>query len=366
MELKAVQQQEYSLTLEIPSYRSDISREIDVIEEIARIYGYHNIDSTMPKGCSANNPIDQLPKSEDSARNILIGCGFWEVINFSFTNHKLYYKLDLCDKGLKLKNPLSQEQQLLRTSLLPSLLENVRTNSKYQQHDVCMFELSSVYESVEDGPLGDKPPAERRLIAGAMTGKRRNSFWGECALEVGFYDLKGVVETLLAGFGIKDVRFSAHQIPFLQTGVRVEVAGEYVGFLGQLNKDIGTELDLEQAVFLFELDFMDLVKHKPAKKVFIPLCRYPAIVRDMAIVISNEVAAQQVECIMWESRQPYLKEIRLFDVYRGDQLSDGYKSLAFSLCYQSDDRTLTEEEVNNSWEQVVEELRQKIDATLRS
>ncbi len=365
LEFTVLKQQAQALQLEIPGYRSDITREIDVIEEIARIYGYHNITQTTPKGCIGNNPINRLHELENRASDILIGCGFWEAINFSFTNEKVYYKINMASKGLKLKNPLNQEQQLLRTSLTPSLLENLSTNIKYQQPDVCIFELSSVYESAGLDKSRTDSVQERQLIAGAMTGKRQNSFWGEHQLEIGFYDLKGVVETLLAGFGIAGVRFSPHRISFLQPGVQVQVAGEYLGFLGQLDKDIGAELDLGQAVFLFELDFMSLVKHIPAKKVFEPLCRYPAIVRDMALVISDDVSARQVEDVIWESCQPCLREIRLFDVYRGEPLDEGYKSLGFSLTYQSNERTLTEEEVNLSCEQVVAELRQKIGATLR-
>jgi phenylalanyl-tRNA synthetase beta chain len=353
--------QEREIKLEIPSYRTDITREIDVIEEVARIYGYQNIPLSTPRGCIANNPVNKLPRLEDDVRNVLASCGFWEVINFSFTNEKICYKLQLEHEGIRLKNPLSQEQQLLRTSLIPSLLENLGTNAKRQQVDLRIFELSAVYEPAAAGEL----PAERRLVAGAMVGERQCRFWGERSSEVDFYDIKGVVEALLAGLGIEGARFLPGGSSFLQPGTRLQVGEDSIGILGKLDTEIGVELELEQAVYLFELDLRRLLQHMPAKKVFEPLCRYPAITRDIALVIPEEVSAQQVEDVIRGSQQSYLKEVRLFDVYRGAPLRKGDKSLAFSLCYQSNERTLTEEEVTSSWTQLVRELEQKLGATLR-
>ncbi len=351
--------QNEELKLEIPSYRSDITREIDVIEEIARIYGYQNIPQTAPKSCVANNPVNELYELENKARNILVGCGFWEAINFSFTNEKICYKLHMKNRGLKLKNPLNQEQQLLRTSLIPSLLENVSTNIKRQQVDVCIFELSTVYEKAVAG----ESAVEKRLISGAMTGKRQTPFWGERPAEIDYYDVKGTVEALLTGFGIEGARFSPIELSFLQPGV--QVAEERVGVLGRLAEGIGLKLDLEQAVYVFELDFMSMLEHVPGKKAFEPLCRYPAVMRDIALVISEDITAREVEDVIRDSRQPHLRWVKLFDVYRGAPLDKGYKSLAFSLSYQSDEKTLTEEEINSDWAQLVDELGQKLGATLR-
>jgi phenylalanyl-tRNA synthetase beta chain len=349
------------LRLMVPSYRSDITREIDVIEEVARIYGYQNIPLTTPRSCVANNPVNKLPQLEGKARDILVNCGFWEVVNFSFTNENICYKLNPDHEAVRLRNPLSREQQVLRTSLMPGLLENLSTNYKRQQESVCIFELGAVYEASVKHEL----PAEKRLIAGAMMGERQPLFWGASPVEVDFYDIKGVVEALLAGYGIEKVSFVPLQLPYLQPAAQVQLADNAVGVLGKLDEEIGVELDIGRAVYLFELDFMRLLEHRPAQKTFKPLCRYPAIIRDMALVLPEGVSAQQVEDVVWSSRNPWLRWIRLFDVYRGVPLDEGYKSLAFSFCYQADDRTLTEEEVNSCWTRLVEELEQKLGASLR-
>ncbi len=350
------------LKLRIPAYRNDIKREIDIIEEIARCYGYANITADTPSGCASNNPVNTLPKTEDMVRNILTSCGFWEAINFSFTNQKYYCKLNTNkNRGLKLKNPLSQDQQLLRNSLIPGLLENINTNLSYQQEDVSLFEIGTVYE-----PAGmDKLPQEKRLIAGVVSGKTGFPFWNEPAVKSDFYHIKGVVETLLAGFGIEDALFAPAEISFLETGAKISIGQDDLGFLGKLKRDTADDLDLAQTVYLFEIDLLSILAHAPSQKKFKPLCRFPAITRDMALVVAEDISAQDIKNTIWSVHQPHLKQVGVFDVYRGSKVDDGCKSIALSLHYQSYEKTLTEEEINNDWQKLLDELKHKLGANLR-
>jgi len=241
-------------------------------------------------------------------------------------------------------------------------VDNVRHNVKQKPSYLRLFELGTCYEPEGKG----KPPKEKRLLGGVMWGAREAEFWATKPQGVDFYDLKGVVEALVASFGLQGVRYNPIEVPFLQDAAQVKYENQILGFLGQLADELIIEFELGQPVYLFELDFERLAaSRRPQKRAYEPIPKYPAIIRDMALVVPEDIPAQVVEDTIWATNQEPLRQVRLFDVYRGKPIATGYKSLAFSLCYQSTEHTLTEEEVNIYWHKVVEELKHKLGVTLR-
>ncbi len=262
---------------------------------------------------------------------------------------------------MTLANPLSLEHRELRSKVIPSLLENLAYNARRQLDEgLRLFELSVCYEKT-----GGRPK-ERRLLGGVMCGPREPEFWGSKAGQIDFYDVKGVAETLLESFGLStEAAFTSAKISMLEQAAQIELKGEPLGYLGKLKGDLLQVLDLKQPVYLFELDFSLLAERAPSQLTYTPLAKYPAAVRDVAVVVADDLPVQAIVDAIWELGQSELREVKLFDLYKGRQVAPGCRSLAFSLSYQSRDRTLTEDEVSGLFWRVAEELRRKFGAQIR-
>ncbi|MGD0970357.1 MAG: phenylalanine--tRNA ligase subunit beta [Desulfobaccales bacterium] len=352
-----------NLEVQVPSFRNDLLREVDLIEEIARLAGFEEIPVTLPRGQVDTRRPGPEARLRNQTRQLLLGLGFFEVINYAFQSEHLEGLA--AAKGaapLVLANPLSEEQAVMRSSLIPGLLDSLRRNTLQQAQDLRLFETAKVFLPQPGANL----PREEAWLAGLMYGAREEVSWAVTSREaVNFFDLKGVVESLLEGLQIPEVNFRPEALPpYLIRGARVYAGPRELGCLGEVAPEIGERLDLEGAIFVFNLA-LEALAQAATPPLFSPLPRYPALYRDLALVLPEAVAAAQVSEALYRHGRPWLEEARLFDVYTGDQVPPGKRSLAFRLTYRDQERTLTDDLVNPHHQALVEAVIRELKGELR-
>lgn len=353
-----------------PSYRLDIENEADLAEEVARIYGYNNIPATYP----AAQIIGQLtPEQEFSAqiRKILLGLGLSEIITYSFHGEKMLDRLNIpadhkLRQTVKMMVPLSEEGSMMRTTLLPGVLETLSYNASRNHHDLQVFEMAHVYHPKADaGALPDEP----LHLAGGLSGRINEPGWNQNDREVDFYDGKGILETVFAHLRVEGVSFRRGEHPTMHPGrtAVLEVDGRQVGFVGEIHPTVKKEFDLTAPVILYELNLEALwsAVDKDIIRV-VPLPKFPPVLRDLAFILPEGVKAQTVTELFREIGGEKLEAVNLFDVYQGDKIPSGYRSLAFSLTFRIPDRTLQDEEVNTIMEAIIKAAAERLQAQLRS
>lgn len=353
-----------------PSYRLDIENEADLAEEVARIYGYNNIPAAYP----AAQIIGRLtPEQEFSAqiRNILLGLGLSEIITYSFHGEKMFDRLNIPEghqlrQSVKMMIPLSEEGSLMRTTLLPGVLESLSYNASRNHHDLQVFEMAHVYQPKADtGEL----PNEPLHLAGGLSGRVYEPGWNQNNREVDFYDGKGLLETLLAHLRVEGISFRRGEHPTMHPGrtAVLEVAGRQVGFVGEIHPTVKKEFDLTAPVILFELN-LEVLWSAVDKEIIrvMPLPKFPPVLRDLAFILPENIKAQAVTALFREFGGEKLEAVSLFDVYQGEHIPNGYRSLAFSLTFRIPDRTLQDEEVNTIMEAIVKAATERFGAQLRS
>lgn len=343
-----------------PSFRFDIANEADLIEELARVYGYSRIPSTRPRAQVAMIPQPEAKVGVERLRGILVDRGYQEAITYSFVDPEMQRLLDPENAPIALANPISADLSVMRTTLWAGLVRALAYNQNRQQSRVRLFETGLRFTQGPEG-LRQEPG-----IAGLISGSVYPEQWGEPERPVDFYDLKGDVEALLEATGRADeFRFVAARHPALHPGqtARIERAGNLVGWLGTLHPEIERELDLMGPVLLFELDLAAV--QEGAVPQFRELSVFPSVRRDIAVVLGEQVPTQAVcDCVRATAGER-LQSLELFDVYRGKGIDSGRKSLALGLILQDSSRTLTDSDVEAVIERVVAELKQKFGATLR-
>ncbi|MBI5968751.1 MAG: phenylalanine--tRNA ligase subunit beta [Deltaproteobacteria bacterium] len=369
LELKVEPDGSESFQVIPPTFRVDLLREIDLIEEVARRHGFHRIPVTLPSGRVGGEKKTKIQRAAEQARNLLVACGFFEVINYSFISPKILRDLKLSPKdrrltALPIQNPLSEDQSVMRTTLIPGLLQVARSNAYRKNVDLKIFELGRAFFPRQ----GQDLPDEVEVLSGLLTGLREEESWYKSKEECDFFDLRGSLETLLEGLGIFDYRFlPGREEPFLHPGkaCQIEIDGNVLGTMGEAHPDVNETFELKKKIYLFELDFQELADRMAERRVFKPLVRYPAITRDVALIVEERTLVFDLLRTFWEANNGLIAEIKLFDLYRGNQIPPGKKSLAFRLKYQREDRTLTDQEVNEFHQKMVDLLVQRHGATLR-
>ncbi len=343
-----------------PSWRFDIAREVDLIEEIARIHGYDRLPSRRTALPASIPPESESRVALARIRSLLVDRGYHEAITYSFVSEALQSALDPEHTPLALANPLSSDMGVMRSSLWPGLVGAVVHNRNRQMARVRLFEAGLRFRGTLEAL--DQTP----VIAGVVTGPAFAQHWDEPERPVGFFDLKGDVEALLAlAAPERGCRFEAESHPALHPGqtARVYLEDRPIGWLGALHPRQARALDLDKAVYLFELE--QSAFQGRALPAFQPISRFPAIRRDLAVVVAESVTAESVrECIR-EAAGEALQSVQLFDVYRGKGVQEGCKSLAMGLIVQDYSRTLTDEEVDAIQQDVIRALAEGLGAELR-
>ena len=357
------------LEITVPSFRVDIEREIDLVEEVARLHGFENIPPTMPVAQVFSDRIPRYQILEREVKNYLAGAGFNEVINFSFASHNDISKLNFpaADKrssAVALLNPLVDEHAVMRTTLLPALLQTAAKNFSLRNLNLRLFEMRRVYWVKPGQELPDEP----LHVAGIMTGLRMSDAWNQPKDLVDFFDLKGVVESLTALFKIPELSFVAGGVePYYHPGKAAAILcnGQLLGTLGEIHPDVQEAFEIEKPIFYFELDFATLVELSSATPLVTAPSRFPDTYRDIAMLLDADTpSAAVVDCIK-AIRSDKTRAVEIFDLYTGDKIPAGQKSIAVRVRYGSFEKTLTDEEVSKVHQKIVNSLISEINIKVR-
>ena len=360
LELTVVADGEGQWSVGVPSHRFDISLEVDLIEELARLYGYNRLPVRYPQARLAPNNKPEARAALPLLRRLLVARGYQEAITFSFIDPALFELFDPGTQPLTLANPISADMAAMRSSLWPGLVKALQHNLNRQQSRVRLFESGLRFV----GQL--ESLKQEAMLAGAICGKRLPEGWANGRDGVDFFDAKADVEAVLASAGaLGDFSFVPGEHPALHPGqtARIEREGRLVGYLGALHPELAKKLDLEQPVFLFELLLAEVVDgHLPK---FRELSRFPEVRRDLALLVDQDVPAQDILTQIRAAAGEWLTDLRLFDVYHGKGIDPHRKSLAVGLTWQHPSRTLNDDEVNSTTQNIVTSLEERFNATLR-
>ncbi|AYF86223.1 phenylalanine--tRNA ligase subunit beta [Pseudomonas sp. DY-1] len=346
--------------VDVPSHRFDISLEVDLIEELGRLYGYNRLPVRYPQARLAPRARAEGAIELPALRRLLVARGYHEAITYSFIDPKLFELFNPGVKPLMLANPISADMAAMRSSLWPGLVSALQHNLNRQQSRVRLFESGLRFVGQLEG-LKQEP-----MLAGVLCGSRLPVGWANGRDAVDFYDAKADVEAILGAAGdLGAFSFVPGEHPALHPGqtARIEREGRLVGFLGALHPELAKALDLDQPVYMFELVLAEVMQGKLPK--FSELSRFPEVRRDLALLVDRDVAAESVLATIREAAGEWLTDLRLFDVYHGKGIDPLRKSLAVGLTWQHPSRTLTDDEVNNTTQNIVTSLEDRFNATLR-
>lgn len=356
------------LLVTVPSFRPDLEREVDLIEEVARLYGYDRIPVTMPVG-TVSAPLPPLRQQlEKTLRDAIVACGFSEAMNYSFYGTEVIQKLGIASddprtEQVRILNPLSEDLAVMRTSLVPSLLETIARNLAYRSNDLRLFELRPVFL-----PKAGETCQERLTLTAVTCGRRQPEGWAQAAEPVDFFDLKGVAEQLLASVHVANVEFSGEQPElYLHPGkaCRLLYSNLQIGSIGELHPQVLSSFDIDQPVYLLEIDVENLLSVAGGFNKLRPLSRFPDVIRDSALLLDDSIPAGLVMEIVDNSKIRFVESATIFDLYTGKGVPAGKKSLAVRVRYRALDKTLTEVEVNKSHDKLIRSLCQRLKAEIR-
>jgi len=361
--------QDGAIQVRVPNFRPDVEREVDLIEEVARLVGYEHIPVTMPVSALTCQQLPAHQAYERRLRDLMVANGFSEVVNYSFVSRAGVDRLQLPENDprrqfVSVLNPLTEEQAVMRTTLTASLLETAARNLAYRCNDLALFELRPVFHPV----AGEELPKETLRLSALLCGRREPEGWAQSSTPADFYDIKGHVEQLLGQLLIGDVQWTAEQSDsFYHPGKSCSVyAGErLIGTLGEVHPAVLRTFDISQPVVLCDLDADAMIDAAGAFPGFTPLSRFPDVERDSAFLVDECVTAQQVFNALRQVRLKDLENIVLFDVYRGKGIPEGKKSLAIRARYRALDRTLTDELTQNLHNKLIKQLSKELGAEIR-
>ncbi len=349
----------------VPTYRIDLQAEVDLIEEIARLHGYDNLPATLPEGQSSFGGLNPLQKFKDEIKRFLSN-QFNEVINLSFINPNVREKMlwraeNPHNEMLELVNPLSEDYSVMRSTLLPGLLLNISNNQARKMNNLSFFEMGAVFLPQEEGL-----PTEKPILSAIVTGCCEHNWYAE-KIEMDFFYLKGIIEGMFLELGLNDYSFEAFENDSFHSGrtALITANSEAVGIIGEIHPLVAAAFNIKSRVCAFELDVEKLFSEAKQKIMSTEISKFPEIERDLAIIVPVFVKAKEILAQVDSTKSPLLKNVAIFDVYEGNQVPQGCKSLALRFTFSSLDRTLTDSEVNSILETVVAALKENLEAKLR-
>lgn len=354
---------EDKILVRVPTFRVDITREIDVIEEVGRLYGYNNVSLVAPTVEMFTDQTDPARLANSKLRDLFISNGFFEAVNYSFEYPELLHLFD--DKrGLKLLNPLTVESSEMRTYLLAGLLKNIKLNLSRQVQEIRLFETGKVFYPKRKGQL----PKEEKRFAAVATGRRQPEVWN--SEEFDFFDLKSVLDRGMNVLSLgPKIRYEyEHDIKFLHPGKssKIYLDGKDIGFIGELHPDYFEKFEIEKRVYVLEINLDEVVeKYSKIKFEFMPLSKVPSVRRDIALIVDQKVTAGEVLDQM-KKVSDLVEKTWVFDVFQGKSVGEGKKSLGISMLLRSGRETLTDEEANKVQDIALNKLHSSLGAELRS
>lgn len=359
LELK-VEEREDDLEVIVPTFRLDLEEEVDLIEEIGRIYGFHNIKNEPLRGAliRGDKPYDKV--IEDKAKSILKGLGMNEILTYSFVSPRVYDKIKLSEdskkrKYIKIMNPLGEDYSVMRTILIPNAMDVLARNYNYGVERAFIYEIGNIFIPKEL-PIKELP-IERKILSLGMYG------------DVDYYYIKGVVDTLFERLGISRCKYLREENhPTFHPGRTANIfyKDKVLGVIGEIHPDVLENYHIKERVYISELDFDTIIEIANLERKYRPLAKYPAITRDLAIVLDREILVKDIEEKILENGEDLIEKVDLFDVYMGKQIPEDKKSVAFSITYRSSERTLKDEEVTKVHNNIINKLEETFKANLRS
>lgn len=366
-----------SLVIEVPTFRGDVEEEIDLVEEVARMWGYDKIPMTVPSGAHAGGYTYEQKRAMQ-ARTLLAGAGASEALTIPFMSPGDFDMLRIAQEdprrdAIRISNPMVEEQSYLRTTMIPSMLSAIRTNINRGNKGVCLFELGKTYfpsDKLKDGRKlgrGENPAVERMVLACGMAGEYTSRIWHIRERSYDFYDAKGMLEALFEGLNVNGVDYVQTVRPSFHPGRTASMVrgSREIGVVGEIHPDVAASYGLVERAYMFELDFQELLQAADEAKSYEPLPRHPAVERDVAMILPLTVPVASVAELIQTTGGELVRSVTLFDVYEGSPVPEGKRSIAFSVTYRAQDRTLTDEEVNSVHSAVRQALEDKLGATLR-
>lgn len=347
-----------NLEVNVPTFRIDMNIREDVAEEIARIYGYNNVPSTLPKIDTVRSGKSERQKLNDKLVNCLLGSGLYESISYSFVSPKVFDKILLPEDSelrnvVKIKNPLGEDYSIMRTTTIPSMMDSLSRNYSRNNDYARLFEIGKIYIPNEDKNV---LPTEKNVLTMGMYGN------------VDYLDLKGVVENVLEVLGFSKMSFEREsENPSYHPGktAKLYVNRKFVGTLGEIHPDVTEKYGLDESAFVCELDLDVLYEEANVVRKYKALPKFPAVTRDIALIVDDEILVQEIEDIIKRQGKNMIEKVTLFDVYKGKQIEEGKKSIAYSITYRLPNKTLTDKEVNKVHDKILKTLEYKIGAELR-
>ena len=344
---------------EAPTFRPDIEVEADLAEEVARLFGYNNIPATLASGTPTAGKKTPWQIMEDTVKEAMTAFGYSEALTYAFESPKVFGKLNIAAESslrqtVTINNPLGEDFSIMRTSTFNGMLTNLATNYNRRNEEALLFELAKVYIP-KALPLTELPD-ERPTLAIGLYGKKD------------FYDMKGVIEGLAARFGIKALDFAPEaNHPVLHPGraASASVNGQAVAVFGEVHPTVLANYDIGTKAYIAEIDVRVLFGNAKAVSVYEAVPRFPAIRRDIAMLVKDEVMVRDIEAAIREKSGKLVEAVKLFDVYKGQNLAEGFKSVAYSISFRAADRTLTDDEVTAAMQKILANLEEKIGAQLR-
>ena len=366
LEFAIVRKTKEGLTAIVPTFRADISREADLIEEVGRLYGYDNIPLSLSQVTSNLSYTGRLQLSCEETyhliRQVLSSLGLNEIMTYSLISRQALRKLDLpADNAIAVKNPLSYEQEILRPTMFVGMLNSLLTNINRKNTNLELFELSRIYVRTETA--GTK---ELTNLCIGIVGKKGDNWM--CKLgEYCFFDLKGITQALLNKLGVENFRCSEAEFHIFTPGrcAALMVGDDNLGFLGELKREISERFDIASPVYACELKLDKLLASLRQEKRFTPLARFPSINRDVSLIVSEEVCSEEIVSLIKRIGRDLVAKVVLFDQYSGEQIPQGSRGLAYSIEYRSRERTLTAEEVDKLHLQVRRVLSEELKLQIR-
>jgi phenylalanyl-tRNA synthetase beta chain len=363
--LNIINELEDNLEFEIPYYRKDLTREIDLIEEVIRLNGYNNVPTFLRSQNIMNKPVFYARRKVEDA---LVNYGFSEVVNWNFGDPKDLDKLNVDEDDKRrnfaaLKNPLGESFSIMRSMLLPSLLKNALHNINHSQKNFRIFELKKVFTRKDE-----KLATERLHLSGLLCGELDPVYWKDNPKLIDFYDVKGIVEDVLAELKLENCEYQVSEESFYQPGMGadVKIDGKYIASLGKIDPKIAVKFDIDLPIFAFDIDIeeifaMDLFQDH----VFETIPKFPPILRDVSFVISKEHKYTDIIETIRKVGKNVISRVVLFDEFAGKNIKDGFHSLTFSLVFSSNTKTLTDEYINNILKKVIKALKNSYNAEMR-
>ncbi len=367
IELKVKVLDKDKMDVTIPTFRGDLTREVDLFEEVARLKGYDKIPASVPVAPLDTPKPDEFMLFRNRLADILSALGFNELVTYSFISEELISKLrypegDFHYNVVKIKNPLSEEQAVMRTSLVPGLVETIRRNIYRKNENLRLFELSRVFIPAKNKELPDEP----YFLVGALTGSRESTLLYDREHQIDFYDVKGQIEAIFDSLKLEPGFSSENIAPYLDPAeaASVRVGGKTIGCVGLLDSEVGEDFGIKTPVYVFELSVNMLYDLSKAKVEFKPLPRFPFVTRDLAVVIDKDIPATAIKDALLDAREPLLESVDIFDVYEGKKLKPHERSIGYRLTYRAPDRNLTDEEVNDLHMRMVKRILKQFKARL--